>query len=115
MIRSAGKVRIVNTNLANRIFKEGRIPSDWNLSYIVRLYTGKGDAFSRDNYRGSELLNQVLKIIERVLDSVIRSRLISIVWSLGLCQVGGLQMQSSFYASYKRSIYININPCILLL
>ena len=75
MIRSAGKEIIKSiTNLANRTIKEGRIPSDWNISYIVSLYKGKGDALSRDNYRGLKLLEQVMKIIERVLDSVIRSQ-----------------------------------------
>ena len=75
MIRSAGKEIIKSiTNLANRIIKEGCIPSDWNLSYIVSLYKGKGDALSRDNYRGLKLLDQVMMIIERVLDSMIRSQ-----------------------------------------
>ena len=76
MIRSAGK-EIINsiTNFANRIIKEGCIPSDWNFSYIVSLYKGKGDALSRDNYRGLKLLDQVMKIIERVLYSVIRSQI----------------------------------------
>ena len=63
------------TNLANRIIKEGCIPSDWNLSYIVSLYNSKDDAFSRDSYRGMKILDQVIKIIERVLDSVIRSQI----------------------------------------
>ena len=75
MIRSAGKEIIKSiTNLANKTIKEGCIPSDRNLSDIVSLYKGKGDAFSRDNYRGLKLLDQVMKIIERVLDSVIRSQ-----------------------------------------
>ena len=75
MIRSAGKEIIKSiTNLADRIIKEGCIPSDWNLSYIVSLCKGKGDALSRHSYRGLKLLDQVMKIIERVLDSVIRSQ-----------------------------------------
>ena len=75
LIRSAGKeiIKFI-TNLADRIIKEGCIPSDWNLSYIVSLYNGKGDALSRDSYRGLKFLDQVMKIIERVLDSVIRSQ-----------------------------------------
>ena len=49
MIRSAGKEIIKSiTNLANRIVIEVRIPSDWNRSYIVNLYQGKGDALSTD-------------------------------------------------------------------
>ena len=74
-IRSRGKETIKSiTNLANRIVKEARIPSHWNLSDIVSPYKGKGDALSRDNYRGLKLLDQVMKIIKRVLDSVIRSQ-----------------------------------------
>ena len=74
-IRSTGKETARSiANLANRIINEGRISSDWNLSCIVSLYKGKGDALSRDNYRGLKLLDQVTKIIGRVLDSVIRSQ-----------------------------------------
>ena len=74
MIRSASKEIIKSiTNLANTIIKEGCTTSDWNLSYIVSLYNNKGDALSRDNYRGLKLLEQLMKIIDRVLDSVIRS------------------------------------------
>ena len=73
MIRSAGKEIIKSiTNLANRIIKEEHIPSDWNLSHNVSLYKGKGDALSRDNFRGLKMLDHAMKIIERVLDSVIR-------------------------------------------
>ena len=72
IIRSAGKEIIKSiTNLTNRIIKEGRIPSGLNLSYIVSLYKSKGDALSRDNNRGLKMLNQIMKIIGRVLDSVI--------------------------------------------
>ena len=74
MIRSVGKEIIKSIiNLANRMIKEGRIPSDWNLSYIVSLCKGKDDTLSRDNYKGLKLLDQVMKILERVHDSVIRS------------------------------------------
>ena len=76
MIRSAGKEIVKSiTNLASRIIKESRVPSDWTLSYIVSLYKGKSDALSRENYRGLKVLDQVIKISERVPDSVIRSRI----------------------------------------
>ena len=104
MIRSAGKETIKSiTNLANRIIKVC-FPSDWNLSYIVSLYKGTGDALSRDNYTGLKLLDQVMKIIKRVLDSVIRSQVDINSMKFGLCQVRALQMQSPFYTSYKRNI-----------
>ena len=50
MIRSTGKEIIKSiTNLANRIINKSCIPSDWNISYVVSLYKGKGDALYEDN------------------------------------------------------------------
>ena len=73
MIRSAGEGIISSiTQLANCIVYENKIPDDWNLSFIVSLYKGKGDSLSRGNYRGLKLLDQV---IERVTESVIRSQI----------------------------------------
>ena len=105
MIRSAGKEIIKSiTNLANRIIKEGPIPSDWNLLYIVILYKGKGDALSRDNYRGLKLLDQVMKIIKRVLDSVIRSQVDIDSMQFGFVQGRGTTDTIFIYTSYKRNI-----------
>ena len=36
------------------------------------MYKGKGDALNRRNYRGLKLTDQVMKLLERVLDSSIR-------------------------------------------
>ena len=75
MIRSVGQEIIKSiTNLANRIIKEVHIPSDWKLPNTVSLYKGKGDALSKDNYRGLKMMGQVMKVIERVPYSVIRSQ-----------------------------------------
>ena len=46
-------------------------------SFIVCLYKGKGDALERGNYRGSKLTEQVMKVRERIVDSLIR-QLVSI-------------------------------------
>ncbi|KAI8498340.1 Kinesin-like protein kif22 [Branchiostoma belcheri] len=62
------------TILANAIIKEEKIPCDWNLSYIVNCYKGKGDALERGNYRGLKLLDQVLKVMERVIEPFIREQ-----------------------------------------
>ena len=59
--------------LATEILTEGKIPSDWNLSYIINCFKGKGDALKCGNYRGLKLLDQVLKVIERIVESVLRS------------------------------------------
>ena len=48
------------------------IPTDWQESFILNLYKGKGDALERGNYRGLKLTDQVMKLLEPVLDSFIR-------------------------------------------
>ena len=42
--------------------------------YFVSLYKGEGDALPRDNYTNLKMLDHVMKIIERVHDSVKRSQ-----------------------------------------
>ena len=74
MIRLASKEIVKSiTNLANRIIREGCMLSDWNHSYIISC-NGKGDAVSRNNYIGLKMLDKAMKIIQGVLDSVIRSQ-----------------------------------------
>ena len=51
---------------------DGKVPSDWEQSFIVCLYKGKGDALERGNYCGLKLTEQVMKILERIVDSLIR-------------------------------------------
>ena len=46
-------------DLVENIISEGCIPTDWQESFIVNLYKGKGDALSRGNYRGLKLIQQV--------------------------------------------------------
>ena len=55
-----------------RIIYEGTVPSDWNLSFIINLFKGKGDALLRGNYRGLKLQEQAMKIMEHVLNAIIR-------------------------------------------
>ena len=54
----AEKVR----DLVENIISEGCIPTDWQESFIVNLYKGKGDALNRGNYRGLKLIEQVMKV-----------------------------------------------------
>ena len=63
--------------LAAAIIRDGKVPSDWEQSFIVCLYKGKGDALERGNYCGLKLTEQVMKILERIADGLIR-RLLSI-------------------------------------
>ena len=54
-------------DLATAIFREGKVPTDWEESFIVCLYKGKGDALDRGNYRGLKLTEQAMKILKRIL------------------------------------------------
>ena len=56
MIRAAGDVGTsMIRDLAAAIIHDGKVPSDWEQSFIVCLYKGKGDALERGNYRGLKL------------------------------------------------------------
>ena len=61
-------------DLVENIISEGCIPADWQESFIVNLYKGKGDALNRGNYRGLKLIEQVMKVLERVVEGLIRQR-----------------------------------------
>ena len=59
-------------DLVENIISEGCIPTDWQESFIVSLYKGKGDVLNRGNYRGLKLIEQVMKVLERVVEGLIR-------------------------------------------
>ena len=59
-------------DLAAAIIRDGKVPSDWEQSFIVCFYKGKGDALERGNYRGLKLTEQVMKVLERIVDGLIR-------------------------------------------
>ena len=78
MIRAAGDMGAsMIRDLAVAIIRDGKVPSDWEQIFFVCLYKGKGDALERDNYRGLKLTKQVMKILERIVDGLIR-QLVSI-------------------------------------
>ena len=56
------------TDLFNAIVKEGSIPADWKKSWMVSVYKGKGDALDCVSYRGIRLLDQMMKVFERVIE-----------------------------------------------
>ena len=71
-VGEAGAVEVRDLN--EDIISEGCIPTDWQESFIVNLYKGKGDALNRGNYRGSKLIEQVMKVLEHVVEGLIRQR-----------------------------------------
>ena len=66
MLKPFGEAGVVED-----IISEGCIPTDWQESFIVNLYKGKGDALNRGNYRGLKLIEQVMKVLERVVEGLI--------------------------------------------
>ena len=61
-------------DLVENITSEGCIPTDWQESFIVNLYKGKVDALNRGNYRGLKLIEQVMKVLERVVEGFMSGR-----------------------------------------
>ena len=73
IIKAAGDTGATMTrDLATAIIRDGKIPTDLEQSFIVCLYKGKGDALDRGNYRGLKLTKQAMKILERIVDGLIR-------------------------------------------
>ena len=75
MLVAAGEAGVIwVTDLCNVIVKEGMIPDDWRKSWLVTVFKGKGDALECGSYRGIKLLDQVLKVFERVIEARLRRR-----------------------------------------
>ena len=75
MLKPVGEAGAVEVpDLIEDIISEGCIPTDWQESFIVNLYKGKGDALNRGNYRGLKLIEQVMKVLEPVVEGLITQR-----------------------------------------
>ena len=59
-------------DLTAAIIRDGKVPSDWEQSFTVCLYKGKGHALERGNYCSLKLTQQVMKILEGIVDGLIR-------------------------------------------
>ena len=56
MIRAVGDMGAsMIRDLAAAIIRDGKVPSDWEQSFIICLYKGKGDALEGGNYSGLKL------------------------------------------------------------
>ena len=73
MIKASGGAGIeLIRDLINAIIAQNCIPSNWQYSYIVNLYKGKGDALVRGYYRGLKLMDHLKKTVESVVKALIR-------------------------------------------
>ena len=73
MLKAAGSKGIdFLRELIISVVKYGKIPEDWEMSFILDLYKSKGDALNRGNYIGLKLTEHVMKVMERIVDGMIR-------------------------------------------
>ena len=56
------------TDLFNAIVREGSIPAVWRKIWMISVLTVKGDALECGSFRGIKLLDQVMKVFERVME-----------------------------------------------
>ena len=61
----------VISEIMNQIIFDENIPGDYKNSFIINCYKGKGDAADRGNDRCLKLLDNVMKVSECVLESLI--------------------------------------------
>jgi len=66
---------VVPTDLCNGIVKEGCIPEDWKSSMVLPIYKGKGDPMECGSYRGIELLEHAMKVVERIFQHRIQQQI----------------------------------------
>ena len=59
-------------DLKNSIIHDNIMPSEWDDSFIISLFKGKGEALDRGNYCGLKLTEHVLKVVERIIEVIIR-------------------------------------------
>ena len=73
MLKASGVERAQQIrDLIQEIIHFGKIPTEWEESIIVSLYKGKSVALERGNYRGLKLLDQIMKVLEKVSENFLR-------------------------------------------
>ena len=55
------------------IVRENVMPSEWGDSFVLSIFKGKGEAIDRGNYRGLKLKEHVSKVVERIIEVIIRA------------------------------------------
>ena len=73
MVLALGEEGIVWLHrVMDAIWKEKRIPDDWQESILVSIFKNKVNIHECGNYRGIKFLSQIMKCFERILDSRMR-------------------------------------------
>ena len=69
MIVASGEIGVkVMMELCQRVLDGRGMPDEWSTSVIVAIFKGKGDVMSCGSYRGVKLLEDAMKIAEKVLE-----------------------------------------------
>ena len=91
------------TDLINNIVKEGCIPDDWRKSILVPVYKRKGDPLVCGSYRVIKLLEQPMKVFEKVLEKRIRCQVSIDNMQFGFMPGKGTSDAISSCDKYKRN------------
>ena len=76
MVKAGGDVMANRlTDLINLIISVDCNPDDRDFSKIVNCFKGKGDATKCGNYCGLKLLEHAMKVLERVVQTIIRQQI----------------------------------------
>ena len=103
------------TDLINNIVKEGCIPDDWRKSIMVPVYTGKGDPLVCGSYRAIKLLEQPMKVLERVLEKRIRCQVSIDTMQFGFMPGKGTTDAIFIMRQVKRNTKQRRRSCTMLL
>ena len=109
MIRAAGDMGAsIICDLAAAIIRNGKVLSDWEKNFIVCIYKSKGDTLERGNYCGVKLTEQVMKVLERIVNDLIR-QLVSIDDSQFGFVPGGCTTDTIFVVRQLQEKYVAAN------
>ena len=103
------------TDLINNIVKEGCILDDWREGILVPVYKGKDDTLVCGSYRAIKLLEQPMKVLERVLEKRIRYQVSIDNMQFGFMPGKGTTMPFSSCDKYKRNTKQRRRSCTMLL
>ena len=74
MIVASGEIGVkVMMELCQSVLDDRGMPDEWKTSVIVPIFKGKSDVISCRSYRGVKLLEHAMKIVDRVLETRIRT------------------------------------------
>ena len=105
MIKTGGRETVTEiSELVNLVIYKDNIPEDWKDCFIINCYKGKGNATNLGNYRGLKLLQHVMKVLERVLESLICPEVD--INDMVLCLGAVLQMQYTSSDKCRKNTFL---------